>query len=169
MVEGKLSDEGQDPCNIQVVFAEYSSEAAFVLCDEEGEFLTVPVAECTTEVTPEVVVRESEHSSEESGDEPDEIETLRQTLEDITIERDALQAQLQEVTQALEQKKTHIKELWKISCGQVKEFDAMVVAKDKQIVVLKAQLAAQKQQRTPSSSDDDCVIGDCVSFGEATT
>ena len=33
VVEGKLSDEGHDPCNIQVVFAEYSSEAAFVLCD----------------------------------------------------------------------------------------------------------------------------------------
>ena len=46
--------------------------------------------------------------------------------------------------QALEQKKVRIKELWKISCGQVEEFDAMVVAKGKQIAVLKAQLAAQK-------------------------
>ena len=36
MVKGKLSDEGHNPCNIQVVFAEYSSEAAFVLLDEEG-------------------------------------------------------------------------------------------------------------------------------------
>ena len=94
VVEDKLSDEGHDPCNIQVVFEGYSSEAAFVLCDEKGEFLTVPVAASTTEVTPEVIVRESEHSSEESGDEPDEIETLRQTVEDITTERDTLQAQL---------------------------------------------------------------------------
>ena len=128
--------------------------------------MTVPVTASTTEVTPEVAVRESEHSSEESGDEPDEIETLRQTVEDITTERDALQAQLQEVTQALEQKKARIKELWKISCGQVEEFDAMVVAKDKQIAVLKAQLAAQKQQRTPSSSDDDSVSSMTVSVLE---
>ena len=163
VVEGKLSDEGHGPCNIQVVFAEYSSETAFVLCDEEGEFFTVPVAASMTEVTPEVVERESEHSSEESGDEPDEIETLHQTVEDITTERDALQAQLQVVTQALEQKKACIKELWKISCGQVEEFDAMVVAKDKQIAVLKAQLAAQKQQKTPSSSDDDSVSSVTVS------
>ena len=163
VVEGTLSDEGHDPCNIQVVFAEYSSEATFVLCDEEGEFLTVPVAASTTEVTPEVVVHESEHSSEESGD---EIETLRQTVEDITTERDALQAQLQEVIQALEQKKSRIKELWKISCGQVEEFDAMVVAKNKQIAVLKAQLAAQKQQRTPNSSDDDSVSSVTVSVLE---
>ena len=34
MVEGKLGDEGHDPCNVQVVFVEYSSEAAFVLWDE---------------------------------------------------------------------------------------------------------------------------------------
>ena len=124
------------------------------------------MAASTTEVIPEVVVRESEHSSEESGDEPDETETLHQTVEDITIERDALQVQLQKVTQALEQKKARIKELWKISCGQVEEFDAMVVAKDKQIAVLKARLAAQKQQRTPSSSDDDSVSSVTVSVLE---
>jgi len=45
LVKGKLSGEGHDPCNVQVVFEEYSSETAFVLWDEDGEFLSVPAAE----------------------------------------------------------------------------------------------------------------------------
>ena len=61
--------------------------------------------------------------------------------------------QLQQVTEVLEQKKARIKELWKLSCGQVEEFDAMVVAKDDEIAALKA----EQQQRTHSSDDDDTV------------
>ena len=53
-----------------------------------------------------------------------------------------------------------------MSCGQIEEFDTMVVAKDKQIAVLKAQLAAQKRQRTPSSSDDDSMSSVTVSVLE---
>ena len=157
MVEGKLGDEGHDPCNFQVVFVEYSSEAAFVLWDEEGEFLTVPAAVPTTEVTPEVSEHESDRSREELRDEPDEVEALRQTVETVTIERDALQVQLQEVTEVLEKKQARIKELWRMSCGQVEEYDAMVVAKDNEIAALKAQLAAQKRHSTPSSDEDDNV------------
>ena len=53
-----------------------------------------------------------------------------------------------------------------MSCRQVEEFDTMVVAKDKQIAVLKAQLAAQRRQRTPSSSDDDSMSSVTVSVLE---
>ena len=65
--------------------------------------------------------------------------------------------QLQQVTAVHEQKKARIKELWRMSCGQVEEYETMVVAKDNEIAALKAQLAEQKQHRTPSSSDDDTV------------
>jgi len=46
--------------------------------------------------------------------------------------------QLQQVAKVLEQKKARIKELWGMSCGQVEEYDAMVVAKDEEIAALKA-------------------------------
>ena len=45
LVKGKLDEGSHDPCNVQVLFEEYSSEAAFVLWDEDGEFLTVLAVE----------------------------------------------------------------------------------------------------------------------------
>jgi len=45
-----------------------------------------------------------------------------------------------------------------MNCGQVEEYDTMVGAKDNEIAALKAQLAEQKWQRTPSSSDDDTMF-----------
>ena len=77
------------------------------------------------------------------------METLHQTVADITSERDALQVQLQKATAMHEIKKARIKELWRMSCRQVEEYDAMVVAKSNEITALKAQLAEQKRQSTP--------------------
>ena len=84
MVEGKLSDDGHDSCNVQVVFVEYLSEAVFVLWDEDGEFLTPPVAVSTAKAVPEIT--EHEHSGE-----PDDMERLHQTVADITTKWDSLQ------------------------------------------------------------------------------
>ena len=141
LVEGKLGEEGHDPCNVQVVFEEYSSEAAFVLWDEDGEFLCVPAVESVvTDELLEPTERESARSSVEPTKDADDLDTLRQAVADITTERDTLQMQLQQVTAVLEQKKARIKELWRISCGQVEEYDTMLVAKDNEIAALKAQL-----------------------------
>ena len=123
---------------------EYSSKAAFVLWDKDGEFLIVPVVVSTTEAMPEITEHEGKHSSEESEGELDDMEALCQTVADITTKRDALQMQLQEVTQVLEQKKARIKELWRMSCGQAEEYDTTVVAKDNEIAALKAQLRSGK-------------------------
>jgi len=158
LVEGKLNEGGHDPCNVQVVFDEYSSEAAFVLWDEDGEFLSAPMAEfIVTDELPKPTNRESACSSVEPTNDADNLEKLRQAVVDITSERDALQMQLQQITAVLEQKKARIKELWRMSCRQVEQYDIMVVAKDNEIAALKAQLAEQKRQRLPSSSDDDTV------------
>ena len=155
LVEGKLNEGGHDPCN---VFEEYSSEAAFVLWDEDSGFLSVPAAESiVTDELPEPMDHESAHSSVEPTNDADDLETLRQAVADITSEQDTLQMQLQQVTAVLEQKKARIKELWRMSCGQVEEYDTMVVVKDNEIAALKAQLAEQERHRTPSSSDDDTV------------
>ena len=55
IVEGKISEMGHEPYNVQVVFEEYSSDASFQLCNEGYDFLTVPSAD-------------ADHSYE--GDEP---------------------------------------------------------------------------------------------------
>ena len=81
---------------------------------------------------------ESDHSGEEWAGVPNDVEALHQTVVDITTERDTEPMQLQQVAKVLEQKKARIKELWGMSCGQVEEYDAMVVAKDEEIAALKA-------------------------------
>ena len=47
---------------------EHSSEAVLVLWDEKGEFLTVPVAEPTTEATAEVNKHENGYLGEVQAD-----------------------------------------------------------------------------------------------------
>ena len=103
LVEGKLNEEGHDPCNVLVVIEEYSSEAAFVLWDEDGEFLCIFAAESVvTDELLEPTERESARSSVEPTEVADDLETLRQAVAYIAIERDTLQ--LQQVTAVLEQK-----------------------------------------------------------------
>ena len=112
LVEGNLNEGDHDPCNVQLVFGEYSSEAAFVLWDEDSEFLSVPAVESVvTDELPEPTDHESARSSVEPTDDSDDLETLRQAVADITSEQDTLQMQLQQVTAVLEQKKARIKEL----------------------------------------------------------
>ena len=111
LVEGKLDEGGHNSCNVQVVIEEYSSEAVFVLWDEDGEFLSVPAAESVvTDELPEPTDRENAHSSVEPTNDADNLEKLRQAVADIMSEQDTLQMQLQQVTAVLEQKKT--------SCGE---------------------------------------------------
>ena len=55
MVEEKIGELSQEPCNVQVVFEEYFSDAFFQLCEKDNKFLTVPSAD-------------ADHSYE--GDEP---------------------------------------------------------------------------------------------------
>ena len=113
LVEGKLNKGGHDPCN---VFEEYSREPAYVLWDEDGEFLSVPAVESiVTDELPEPMDHESAHSSVVPTNDADNLETLRQAVADITSEQDALQMQLQQVTAVLEQKKVRIKELWRMN------------------------------------------------------
>ena len=45
VIEGKITELGREPCNVQVLFEEHTSEAAFTLVDDSGEFLTVSAVE----------------------------------------------------------------------------------------------------------------------------
>lgn len=134
---------------MQVLFEEHTSDAAFQLWDESGEFLRVPSA--TLEQLTPVEEPHATTSDESSAEERDELESLRQTL---TRERDNLQNELQAVREELRLRKARITELWRISCGQVAEYDLMIKSKDEEIPRLKAQLA-ERRRRTPSLSDDD--------------
>ena len=151
MVEGKTSEMGHEPYNIQVVFEEYSSDASFKLCDEGGEFLTVPSVDADHSYEGDELYEEAASRSLE--EERNEVELLRQSVTDITGERDKLGEELEATQQQLELKKARVKELWRMSCEQVAEHDAMITSKDEEIARLKAQLAERVCQRSPTSPD----------------
>ena len=151
MVEGKISEMGHEPYNVQIVFEEYSSDASFQLCDEDGEFLTVPSAD--TDHSYEGDEPYEETVSESFGGECNKVELLRQSVADVTRERDKLREKLEATRQEFELKKARVKELWRMSCEQIAEHDAMIISKDEEIVRLKAQLAERVCQRSPTSPD----------------
>ena len=84
MVEGKISDLGHEPCNVQVIFEEYSSNTSFQLWDEDGEFPTVP---SDTAPPYEGDEQGGDTGSESSIEETSEVELLRQSVTNLTRER----------------------------------------------------------------------------------
>ena len=161
VIEGKISELDHEPCNVQVLFEEHTSDTAFELWDESGGFLTVPSA--AREPSPvEESHERTERESESSEVEPDELASLRESVAAITTERDALRNELEAVRQELDLKKARIKELWRMNCGQLSEYDSLIVSKDEEISRLTAQLAERCHQRASSDDDDN----DAVSTSE---
>ena len=156
IIQDSISHLGHEPRNVQVVFDEYYSSAAFELWDESGKFLTVPPVD--VEHSPAGDEQHEESGDERPAEETSELETLRQSVVDITRERDTLCDELETVRHELELEKARIKELWRMSCGQVAEHDTMIVSKDEEIARLKAQLVDQRHGRTPVSSDEDAPL-----------
>ena len=136
MVKGKISEMGDELYNVQIVFEEYSSDPSFQLC---GEFLTVPSADADHSYEGDELYEET--VSESFGEEQNKVELLRQSVTDITGERDKLHEELEATRQQLKFKKVRVKELWRMSCEQVAEHDAMIISKDEEIARLKTQLA----------------------------
>ena len=138
VIEGKITELGRELCNVQVLFEEHTSEAAFTLLDDSGQFLTVSAVEAELPMLLEdgEVNSDAENESSES-----EIASLRFSVATITTERDALLRELQSVKQELELKKARVKELWRMNCEQLSEYDLLLVAKEEEIARLIVQLA----------------------------
>ena len=155
MVEGKISEMSHEPYNVQVVFEEYFSDASFQLCDEGGEFVTVSSADANYSYKGDEPYQETASGSFE---EQNEVQLLHQSVTDITRERDKLRKELEATRQQLKLKKARVKELWRMSCEQVEEHDALIISKDEEIARLKAQLAERVRQRSPTSPDAESLL-----------
>ena len=67
------------------------------------------------------------------------------------------------LTQEVEASKARSKEIWRISCKQVKNFDHTIAAKDQELAQLKAQLEESLNQgRSPPSLSEDSVSDPAV-------
>ena len=145
---------------------EYSSDASFQLYDEDSKFLTVPSADADHSYEGDEPYKET--ASKSFGEERNKVELLRQSVTDVTRGRDKLREELEATRQQLKLKKARVKELWRMSCEQIAQHDAMIISKDKEIARLRAQLAERVCQRNPTSPDaGSLLVSDVAQPGEA--
>ena len=134
MIDGKLTGEGKETRNIQVVLAEDPS-SEFFLEDVDGRFLTVPA---TIEGTQAELSEPSEHDPGEES--LLEVDTLRRELEALTRENQALKAEVSELEKRLCNEKSRFCDVWRTNCQCLAECDEEITAKNVEIEELKHQL-----------------------------
>ena len=80
---------------------------------------------------------ESEEGLEFEDEAACEIRHLKEALEESKMEEIRLNAGLDSLTAELAQAKGQIQELWRMSCIQLSEFDASLMAKEEEVIQLK--------------------------------
>ena len=160
MIEAKLREMDREPSNVQVALPRNPEDTSFSLVDHSGVFLTV-------EPRHELPVMSDEPSGSRGTSPALEPATSNERIQALTQERDELQGRVETLTDdnstlltelhtllgELESSKARVKEIWKISCEQVAEFEEVMAAKDTEISQLKLQLAARRDTRATSPSD----------------
>ena len=123
VIESKITELDRELCNVQVHLEEHTRDVAFTLVDDSGEFLTVSAVEAELPALLEDAEGNSDRENESSES---EIASLRLLM---TTERDTLPRELQTVKQDLELKKAGVKELWRMNCEQLSQYDSLLVSK----------------------------------------
>ena len=141
MISGKLEEVGREPMNVQVVLRKSDEAITVSLRDVEGIFLVAK---------PLGHDEESEGRVDGSGEqddvhEGDSVETLKEALRVQTEEKGAPQEQVDSLKSKLESMEVRMKEIWRSSCAQLAEFDAIVTAKDEEIALLREQFWCEPQ------------------------
>ena len=140
MVCGKLTDEGRQPSNIQLVV----EERQLKLRDVDGVFLEL----------------DTEDASDESPLGAEEGETISQSAEDqcredlvrVMAERDDLQAPLVEQQGEVQPQKERYTQLWRMNCEPLGEFDKTLGDKDEQIKTLLERIALLEAGMRPPAA-----------------
>ena len=145
MIDGNLTEEGKDTPNVQVVLA---GGPSWELCleDEEGRFLTVAAAE-------EVPRQEPSEPSEQDPGEVQEADALQKELDSVTQANEALKAEVSELEQQLLDEKSRFREMWRTNCKSLAEYDNLITAKDSEIEELERQLRSHPLGPSPLSTD----------------
>ena len=158
MIEAKLRAMDHEPGNVQVALSRDPEDTTVSLLDESGVFLVVEHRhEVPTEVseptrssdalpTPEPTATDSASALLQ------EKARLQERIDTLTEENGTLHEEIRTLREALDSSKVRIKEIWKLSCGQVTEFDEVLAARDAEISQLKSQLIARRGTRATSSS-----------------
>ena len=179
VIEGKLSESGREPRNVQVVIQEpkegtesdaHTPSVRLFLLNEGGVFQEIETerGHAQMEASDEAATAHAQQEAEGQSPEREDEE-----LEDVRIELQRKSEELEEVTQKLDeavveidclkrevqQEEEQYKQLWRMNCVNLAEHDAGLAAKDEEIASLHQQLRKNRgEPRVDSSSQ----VGDAI-------
>ena len=117
-----------------MLLAEADPTEAFILLDDEGEFLTEEAKEGHPD--------HEEPQVYSVRPEQEEVDALRTELQGLRAENARLQAELSH-------QKTRYKGLWRANCQCLTEYDHIIADQDAEIEQLKSQLAERSETVEP--------------------
>lgn len=142
LVEGAVTELGREPRNVQVLLREAETGTTVCLQDKGGVFLTAEPLDALTRESPTPSGRLSPENGRETVEElREEVQSMRLALEAAREEGQQLRAQVSGLTAQLKKEKMRTKELWRINCAQLADFDATLALKEEEIEGLQHELA----------------------------
>ena len=147
-----MTEMGREQQNVQVDILESDGGNVIRLRDENGVFLECQPDESSgsgDERDPEDGgssdgVREDGSSTEESRE-----SRLEAELSQLGAENWALRSQMSELHGKLEDEKRKYRDMWRVSCEQLAEYDILITEKDGEIVSLRARVT-ELESHTPT-------------------
>ena len=163
IIDGRLTEMGRDPRNVQVVVRSGPHGETLSLRDVEGTFVDATVAledsdgggadggsggDGEERSKPGVRVAPGSPRSSPRASEGEELDALRARNESLLADKRALSRQVSslreevsEVQHMLEGERERMGEMWRMNCAQVAGFDEAIIAKDMEIDSLRSRVA----------------------------
>ena len=153
MIEGKLLEMGREPRSTQVPLQETAHGVRVSLQNVDGIYLEAEPPERADSPS-----GRSEHGESLAQPGADDTDTLCQVLHDADCENQALQHEVGVLREELESVRVRVKDMWRVHCTQLSEFDAAITAKDDEIAKLRCQLvtvSCASRDESPDFSDPE--------------
>ena len=153
MIEGRLSDVGREPTNVQVMISDDHDGAEFVsLVDASGTFLgPEPVLCPRDEVSGGGGVETHGGSDGEESVHEGRVAELEEALASCRKSNEELEDKVSELSGELKRVRGRVDEMWRMNCAQVVAFDETITEKDSEIELLTSRIAELEASLTRAS------------------
>jgi hypothetical protein len=144
MIEGRLTDQGEDPMSVQMAFSDTEAGVVIELRNADGIFLTID---------PEDEEREEPgggergtssplpgSASESDGEPPREdprIAELRGEVAQLTEQNTTLSLEVSGLREEVKSEKQRYRDMWRLNCQQLLELEEMISERDGEIEALR--------------------------------
>ena len=154
MVDGKLSERGEEPKSVQVALIDTERGVVIELRNEDGVFLTVapdPDPDAERAERNSTSPPRSTDGSESGARVDSRLAELEREVKRLTEENAALSEEVSELRDGMRVSKQKYRELWRLNCEQLSEYDSLVAAKEEALQGRMAELEAPKTGSVSSS------------------